>query len=45
MAVPEGFENHYDNQVVFLLLKTIYGLNNAAKAFCKELLKAFGAMK
>ena len=45
MAVPEVFEKHYDNQVVLLLLKTIYGLKNAAKAFWKELFKAFGAMK
>ena len=45
MAVPEVFENHYNNQVVLLLLKTIYGLKNAAKAFWKELLKAFDAMK
>ena len=45
MAVPEGFGNHYDNQVVLLLLKTIYVLKNAAKAFWKEPLKAFGAMK
>ena len=43
MAVPEVFEKHYENQVLFLLLKTIYGLNIAAKAFCKELLKAFGS--
>ena len=45
MAVPEGFGNQYDNQVVLLLLKTIYGLKNSAKEFWKELLKAFGAMK
>ena len=45
MAVPEGFGNQYDNQVVLLLLKTIYGLKNSAKAFWKELLKVFGAMK
>ena len=31
--------------MLLLLLKTIYGLKNAAKAFWKELLKAFGAMK
>ena len=45
MAAPEGFEKHYANQVVLFLLKTIYGLKNTAKAFCKELLKKFGAMK
>ena len=45
MAVPEGFEKHYNNQVVLLLLKTIYGLKNAAKEFWKELLNAFGATK
>ena len=45
MAVPDRFKNHYDNQVVLLLLKTISGLKSAAKAFWKELLKCFGAMK
>ena len=39
MAFPEGFEKHYENQVVFFLLKTFYGLNNAAKAFGKNYLK------
>ena len=31
--------------MVLLLLKTMYCLKNAANAFWKELLKAFGAMK
>ena len=44
MAVPEGFEKKYDGNVVLKLLKTIYGLKNAAKAFWKELLRAFKAM-
>ena len=41
MGVPQGFERHYESDVVLLLLKTIYGLKNAARAFWKELLKAF----
>ena len=42
--VPEGFEYIYGSDVVLMLLKTIYGLKNAAKAFWNELLRAFGAM-
>lgn len=44
MKVPEGFENIYGNGVVLLQLRTIYGLLNAAKAFWRDLLRAFNAM-
>ena len=44
MEVPQGFEKYYGPDVVLLLLKTIYGLKQAAKAFWTELLKAFGSM-
>ena len=45
MAGPEGFEDIYDDEVVFKLLETIYGLKNAEKEFWKDLLKAFSAIK
>ena len=41
MAVPEVFEGIYRSNVVFMLLKTTYGLKNAAKTFWRELLKSF----
>jgi len=44
MGVPQGFESHYEDDVVLLLGRTIYGLKNAARAFWKELLKAFSKM-
>ena len=44
MEVPEGFEAFYTNGVVLLLLKTLYGLKQAAVAFWKELLKAMLCM-
>ena len=45
MEVPEGFEKFYGPNVVLLLLRTIYGLKNAAMAFWKETLMAFKHMK
>ena len=45
MEIPEGFEHHYGINFVLLLLKTIYGLKQAAFAFWKELLKAFKSME
>lgn len=42
---PKGFQHIYGSDVVLLLLKTIYGLKNAAKAFWRELLRAFSAME
>ena len=44
MKVPEGMEHHYKGQVVLLLLKTIYGLKQAAYQFWLMLLRAFGSM-
>ncbi len=44
MKVPQGFERFYSENAVLLLLKTIYGLKQAAMAFWKELLKAFYGM-
>jgi len=43
--VPEGFEGFYPKNVVLMLLRTIYGLSEAAIAFWKEILKAFKSMK
>ena len=44
LKVPEGFENHYTEDVVLRLKRTIYGLKQAAYAFWRELLKAFAAL-
>jgi hypothetical protein len=41
MKVPEGFESHYSNKVVLLLLCTLYGLKQSVYAFWKQLLMAF----
>jgi hypothetical protein len=43
--VPQGFERFYSKNAVLLLLKTIYGLKQAALAFWRELLKAFKSMQ
>lgn len=40
MKVPQGFEKFYPNDVVLLLLKTIYGLKQAAFEYWRALLKA-----
>jgi hypothetical protein len=46
MAVPEGFEEHYDpGKYVLLLLQTLYGLKNAARAYWNKLLACFKDMK
>jgi hypothetical protein len=45
MEVPQGFERFYPKNTVLLLLKTIYGLKQAALAFWRELLKALLYMK
>jgi len=45
MEVPEGFEKFYPFGTVLLLLKTIYGLKQAAYAFWRQLVEAFWAMK
>ena len=44
LKVPEGFEKFYPKNVVLMLLRTIYGLCEAAMAFWKEMLKAFRSM-
>ena len=44
MEVPKGFEKFYPIGVVLLLLKTIYGLKQAAYAFWRKLVEAFWAM-
>jgi hypothetical protein len=41
MEVPQAFEGFYAKNTLRLLLKTIYGLKQAALAFWRELLKAF----
>ena len=44
MKVPKGFERYYGSNVVLRLLKTIYGLKQAAMAFWKMLLKCMKDM-
>jgi Reverse transcriptase (RNA-dependent DNA polymerase) len=41
---PQGFEKHYGNNVVLLLLKTIYRLVQSAYAWWRIVLEAFGSM-
>ena len=41
--VTEGFEGIYGSDVI-LMLQENCGLKNAAKAFCRELLRAFASM-
>ena len=45
MHIPEGFKEFYPTGYILLLLKTIYGLKEAAMAFWKQMLKAFGYMR
>ena len=44
MKVPEGWEYLYPPNTVLLLLRTIYGLKQAAMVFWKELLRAMRGM-
>ena len=44
MEVPEGMEGFYPPDILLLLLKTIYGTKQAAKAFWKELVGAMRRM-
>ncbi len=44
MEIPQGFERFYGKNSVLLLLKTIYGLKQAAVAFWKQLIMAFASM-
>jgi hypothetical protein len=45
MQIPQGFEKFNPSNPVLLLLKTIYGLKQAALAFWRELLKALMSMR
>jgi hypothetical protein len=48
MKIPKGFEKHFPVESVLLLLKCLYGLKQAAKAFWRWLLhaaKAIGLMQ
>jgi hypothetical protein len=42
--VPQGFEKHFPEGSVLLLLKCLYGLKQAMKAFYRQLLRAASAM-
>eukprot|EP00957_Ditylum_brightwellii_P012612 953270-Ditylum_brightwellii.AAC.1 len=44
MTVPQGFKRFYPADILLLLLKTIYGLKQAAIQFWRELQKAFKFM-
>ena len=44
MEVPEGWKDKYPSDAVLRLLKTLYGLRQAAIAFWKELLKCMCSM-
>ena len=44
MTVPKGFEEYYPADVLLQLLRTMYGLKQAAMAFWRELLKAMYSM-
>ncbi len=44
MKIPIGFEKHFPAESVLLLLKCLYGLKQAAKAFWRQLLCAAKAM-
>jgi hypothetical protein len=41
MKVPQGFEKLYPKNVALLLLRTIYGLVQAALVFWRETVAAF----
>ena len=41
MKVPQGFKKYYPGNVVLQLMKTIYGLIQAALAFWRKLVLAF----
>ena len=44
MSVTELFEGIYVGDVVLMLFKNIYGLNNVAMAFWRDLLREFSLM-
>jgi hypothetical protein len=45
MTVPQGFEKYYPEDAILLMLRTIYGLKQAAIALWRETLKAFNYMQ
>ena len=45
MHVPKGFEKFYPPNVLLLLLRTIYGLKQAAIQYWREMVRAFKYMK
>lgn len=44
MEVPQGFHKYYGYEVVLMLLKTMYGLKQAAYEYWKALLKAMKSL-
>ncbi len=40
MTIPRGFEKHFSDGCVILLVKCLYGLKQAARAFWRQLLQA-----
>jgi hypothetical protein len=44
MEIVEGFEQYYPTNYIWMLLRTIYGLKQAAVAFWKQLILAFARM-
>ena len=44
MEIPEGWRDHYPKNAVLRLKKTLYGLNQAAMAFWRELLRCMKSM-
>ena len=44
MKVPQGFEKHYPTYVMLHLMRTLYGLVQAAMAFWCEVRKAMRAL-
>jgi len=45
MEVPQGFEKFYPGNVLLLLMRTIYGLKQAAMQYWREMAKAFRFME
>eukprot|EP00957_Ditylum_brightwellii_P192940 14691054-Ditylum_brightwellii.AAC.1 len=45
IKVPKCFEKFYPDNVVLMLLRTIYGIKQAAMVFWKELLECMMKMK
>ncbi|MGH7955289.1 MAG: reverse transcriptase domain-containing protein [Gloeomargaritales cyanobacterium] len=45
VEVPQGFEGFYPKEVVLMLIKTLYGLKQAAMAFWRKLIASFKDMK